>query len=381
MLPTQRALFDIPRDVCYLNAAAWTPLPLAVREAGHTGVSLKGQPWRIHPDHGAEQHERARAASARLINADPEDIALISSVSYGVAIAGKLITPPPGTRVLLMTEDHSSPSLEWMTLTPAQVESVPRPKDGDWTAALLTAIARPGAAPVGLASIASVHWSDGGVIDLPRVASALRAQGGMLLIDATQSVGILPLDVRALDPDFVVFPTYKWLLGPYGRAFIYIAKRWQDGVPLEQTAAARKGVSAESSPYMRDTRFIESARRFDMGERDHLITLTMASVGMNLVADWGCTAIAERLRMLTDRLADGLREIAVVFPNRPLRAPHILSLHFPAGLPDDLLSRLEAQGVHVAGRLGRLRISPHVYNDEADIDYFLTVFRAAIKGP
>jgi selenocysteine lyase/cysteine desulfurase len=383
MLPTQRALFDIPPDVCYLNAAAWTPLPRVTQDAGHAGVARKGQPWALDPGLGAEQHERARAAAARLIGAAVEDVALISSISYGVAIAGKLVapalvTPRLGTRVLLMEEDHSSPSLEWMTRVPAQVEVVKRPDDGDWTGALLAAIERPGAAPVGLASFSSVHWSDGSAIDLARIGAALRAQGAIWLIDATQSVGVLPLDVAALDPDFVVFPTYKWLLGPYGRAFIYIAKRWQNGVPLEQTGAGRVGVNSESTPYMRDIGFVSGARRFDMGERDHLITLGMASVSMELVASWGAPAIAARLRQLTDRLEAGLKGEAVRFPAARLRAPHLLSLQFPAGMPGDFMDRLHASGVYVAARLGRLRVSPHVYNTEDDIDRFLSVFRASM---
>jgi selenocysteine lyase/cysteine desulfurase len=89
----------------------------------------------------------------------------------------------------------------------------------------LQAIDRPGAPPVGLASISSVHWSGGCAIDLERIGAALRRHGAALLIDATHAAGVMPLDVRALDPDFVVFPTYKWVLGPYGRAFLYVAKR------------------------------------------------------------------------------------------------------------------------------------------------------------
>ena len=75
MLPCQRALFDLPREVCYLNAAGWSPLPLAVQEAGRAGVSRKGRPWELAPDFAAAQHERARRAAARLVNADPGDIA------------------------------------------------------------------------------------------------------------------------------------------------------------------------------------------------------------------------------------------------------------------------------------------------------------------
>src|SRR5713101_7721441 len=164
MLPSQRALFDIPREICYFNAASWSPLPIAAKEAGRVGVARKGRPWTIDPGLASRQYERARRASARLINADPDDVALISSVSYGVATAAKVLTVPAGSRVLLLENDHSSAVLEWTTRASTQgfaVEVVPQPGDGDWTAAVLTAIERPGARPVGLASISSVHWSDG----------------------------------------------------------------------------------------------------------------------------------------------------------------------------------------------------------------------------
>ncbi len=169
MLSSQRALFDMPREICYLNAASWSPLPLATQEAGRTGVARKGQPWTLDPGLAGKQFERARKAAASLINADPDDVALISSVGYGVATAGKVLDVPKGSRVLLISEDHSSPVLEWMSRAPEEgftVETVQRPDDGDWTAALLAAIERPGAPPVGLASISSVHWSDGGAVDI-----------------------------------------------------------------------------------------------------------------------------------------------------------------------------------------------------------------------
>jgi selenocysteine lyase/cysteine desulfurase len=378
MLPSQRALFDIPEHVCYLNAAAVGPLPRAVKAAGEFGVARKAQPWAIEPGNAQKQFERARAAAARLINAEPDDVALISSVSYGIATAGKVLAIPRGSRMLLLQDDHSSPVLEWQGRAAAQgftIEVVARPDDGDWTTALLAAIDRPGAPPVGLAAISSVHWADGGAVDLDRIAAALKAHGARFVIDATHGAGIMDLDVRRLDPDFLVFPTYKWVLGPYGRAFLYVAKRWQDGVPIEQAGSGRRAISSERAPYMRDTAYVANARRYDMGERDHYISLEMASVGMELVASWGSEAIVERLRMLTDRLADGLRNSGVLVSDPKLRAPHILSLRFPNGMPDGLVDRLAAENVFATPRLGMLRISPHVYNDEADVDRFVAVFR------
>src|SRR5712672_3501062 len=150
MLPCQRALFDMPRDVCFFNAAAWSPLPLASQEAGRAAVGRKGQPWKLPDGFQSGQYERARKAAAALIGAEPDDVALISSVGYGVSTAGKVLTIPRGSRVLVLQDDHTSPVLEWMSRAETggyTVEAVKQPADGDWTSAVLDAIERPGTAP------------------------------------------------------------------------------------------------------------------------------------------------------------------------------------------------------------------------------------------
>jgi len=353
MLASQRELFEIPRDICYLNSASYSPLPLKTLEAGRDAVGRKGKPWMLDAGFAGRQHDRARIAAARLINADAADIALIPSISYGVATAAKLLTIPRGGRVVVLENDHSSPVLEWQTRADAQgfaVETICQPGDGDWTSAVLAVIERPGAAPVALASISSVHWSDGGLIDLDPVAAALRRQGALFLIDATQSAGVLPLDVKHLDPDFVIYPTYKWLLGPYGRAFLS------------------------------DTSYVGDASRFDMGERDHFISLEMASIGMEMIAEWGAARIAQRLAMLTERIAEGVCSLGVGVPQRHLRAPHILSLGFKDGMATALVEGLATEGIYVAPRLGRMRVSPHVFNDEADADRFVAALGRRLRG-
>src|ERR1700691_4023699 len=153
------------------------------------------------------------------------------------------------------------------------------------------------------------------------LAPDLRAAGAVLLIDATQSVGVLRLDVKMLDPDFVVFPTYKWLVGPYGRAFLYVAKRHQGATPLEQTAHGRRGVEAARPPFLADPAYAEGARRFDMGERDHFISLDMATVGIEMMTAWGTDAIARRLENLTAAIAKGVQDIDVRMTGRPFAAP------------------------------------------------------------
>jgi selenocysteine lyase/cysteine desulfurase len=382
MLPSQRDHFEMPREICYLNAASYSPLPRKTLDAGRAAVGRKGQPWKIHGGFANALHERTRAAAARLINADADDIALISSVGYGVATAAKLLTIPRGSRVLVLENDHSSPVLEWQARAGTQgfaVEAVRQPEDNDWTSAVLSAIERPGAPPVGLASISSVHWSDGGLVDVGKVAAALKKQGALFLIDATHAVGVLDIDVKTLDPDFLIFPTYKWLLGPYGRAFIYVAARHQNGIPLEQTASGRRDINSERDIYFADTDYVANARRFDMGERDHFISMEMAAIGMEMMAEWGASAVAQRLNMLTERIAAGLRHTAVHMAEAKFRAPHILSLSFDGGMPAGLVRTLAAEGIHVAPRLGRMRISPHVYNDEADAERFVAALAKRLR--
>jgi selenocysteine lyase/cysteine desulfurase len=380
MLPSQRALFDMPRDICYMNAAGWGPLPLATQEAGRAAMNRKGQPWKLDPNLASIQNERARSAAAALIGAAPGDVTLISSVGYGVASAAKILAIPRGHRVIVLENDHTSPMLEWVDRARTgdfTVDVVKQPANGDWTNAVLETVERAGAAPLALASISSVHWSDGGALDIARLAPAIKKAGGALLVDATHDAGVRPIDVKTLDPDFLIFPTYKWLLGPYGRAFMYVAKRHQDGVPLEQTSIGRKGVSAEDTIYFRDVSYRDDARRYDMGERDHFVTMEMASIGMEMMAKWGNQAVVERMSMLTTTLAEGLANLDVRLLDQRVRAPHVLCVTFPKGMAPDLPQKLAAGGVYAAPRLGRLRISPHVYNDEQDVDRFVEVFRKA----
>ena len=117
-----------------------------------------------------------------------------------------------------------------------------------------------------------------------------------------------------------------------------------------------------------------------MGERDHFISMEMAAIGMEMMAEWGAAAVAQRLAMLTARIAEGLRGIGVRVPDVRLRSPHILCLAFNGGMPAGLVEGLASEGVYVAARLGRLRISPHVFNDEVDADRFVKILAGRLRG-
>ena len=368
-LACQRHLFEMPDDVCYLDAAAWSPLPRTVRAAGEAGILAKARPWTYGRDADAMWAERARTAAARLIGAGVDDIAIVGSVSHAIATAARNLRPVPGGRILRVADEFPSQRHAWNRLAAERgmaVEEVPRPGDGDWTAALLDAITRPGAPPLAVATLTPLHWSDGSLIDLERLAPAVRAAGAALVVDATQAVGAVPLDVARLRPDFLAFPTYKWTLGPYSLAFLYAAPHRQNGLPLEENTGNRYPA--------------EGSRRYDKGERNDGVALPMAATGMELVAGWGVPAVAARLRRLTDLLAEGAASMGLSVPPRALRSPHILGLRVPGGLPAGLVERLREAKVFASERLGGLRLSPHVWANEADVERCLAALRAALQG-
>ena len=357
ILPCQRHLFEMPEGVSYLDAAAWSPLPRAARAAGEAGILAKSRPWDHSRADFPRETERARTLAAALIGAAPDDIAIVGAVSHAMAIVATNLRPERGGRILRVADEFPSLCLPFDRLAERHglaVEVVARPVDGDWTSALLAAIARPGAPPLAIATLTPSHWTDGTLIDLDRLAPAVRAAGAALVIDATQSVGAMPVDVTRWQPDFLAFPTYKWTLGPYGLAFLYAAPHRQDGVPLDEHNGNRPPA--------------KGARRYDRGELHDPVALPMAAEGMALIAQWGAEPVSRALDALTMRLAEGCEELGLAVPPRALRVPHVLGVRFPNGLPDYLIARLAERRVFASERGGGLRFSPHVWANEGDID-------------
>src|SRR6266852_778308 len=241
MLPCQRHLFDIPEDVAYLNCAYMSPLMRSVIEAGNAALARKAHPWELTPDQFFTGSEEFRATAARLIDAPADCVAIVSSASYGIATATRNLTVSKGQSILVLDEQFPSNYYAWQRLADehgAALKVVAWPDDGNWTAAVLNSLT----ADVAIAALPHVQWTSGGRLDLVRIGSACRKMGAALVLDLTQSLGALPFSVGSLkndlqngvQPDFAVAASYKWLLGPYSVGLLYVAPKWQSGIPLEE---------------------------------------------------------------------------------------------------------------------------------------------------
>ena len=367
MLPSLREHFEIPADVAYFDSAAYSPMPRAVRDAGLAGVAAKCLPWHRDPAANHAAAERARRAAAGLIGAAPGDIAITCSVSFGIETAARNIAVAAGSRILHVVDEFPSlvrPFVRLAGEVGAVVEAIARPTDGDWQAAWLEAIARPG--PIAAVLLTPAHWTDGSIIPLAAIAEAARARGAAVVVDATQAAAAMVVDVAVLRPDFLAFPTYKWLLGPYAVAFLYAAPHRQSGRPIEENSFNRPGAD-----------YAEGARRYDRGERADPAGIPMAAAGAEFILGLGVEQVAARLAAMSAELASIMGAHGLVVPPPEKRCGHILGAPMAAGEADRLAAALRAEGVYVSVRNGGLRVSPHVHVSEADVARFAAVLGAA----
>lgn len=376
-IPCQRALFDIPDDIAWLNCAQMSPLMRPVVAAGEAAVRRKAHPWTISPVDFFTDSETARGLFAQIVNADPDEIAIVPSVSYGLAVAARNLPAPAGTRILLLEEQFPSNVYVWherANETGARVDTLPRPEDDDWTAAILAAIGP----DVSIAALPNNHWTDGGLIDLERVGAALREAGAALALDITQSGGALPLDVRRVQPDFLVCAGYKWMLGPYSLGFLYVDPKYHGGAALEHNWIVR--ARSEDFSGLVDYRdaYQPGARRFDMGERSNFALMPQAIAAMRQILEWGVENIYATLSARNAAIAARARTLGLDSISQGLRAGHFLGLRFASGVPDGLGQRLEAENIHVSVRGAAMRVTPHLYNTDADIDRFFAVLERVL---
>jgi selenocysteine lyase/cysteine desulfurase len=378
MRASARALFEIPDDVTYLNCASMSPQLRTVTAAGIDAVRSKASPWTLRPSDWFTGAEPLRALFGRVIGASAESVALVPSVSYGLAVAAANIRVRAGQSIVVLDREFPSSTYTWRDLarrSGARVVTVTRDGGASWTDALLAALDD----HVAIVATPACHWTDGSLVDLERLAPAVRSAGAALVIDASQAVGAHPIDVGRIRPDFLVAVGYKWLLGPYSLGYLYVDPRWHDhGLPIEQSWITRAGAEdfARLVDYADD--FRPGARRFDMGEFSQFTLIPMATAALTQVVEWGVEEIAEGIGGLTGRIAAESSALGCEVPRDDARVQHMLGVRLPGGVPPGLTERLAADKVYVSVRGDSIRVAPHLYNDERDVERFVGVLKSAL---
>ncbi|NOQ20715.1 MAG: aminotransferase class V-fold PLP-dependent enzyme [Desulfobacterales bacterium] len=376
MIPNQKHLFNIPEDITYLNCAYLSPQLRSVTAAGLKSVSSKEAPWLLTPPDFFTLTEQTRSLFAELIDARANDIAIIPAVSYGVSVATLNVKLEANQAVVVLEDQFPSNVYPWRELVRekgAKLKTVARPQDDDWTAALMDHIDENTA----VVAIAGCHWTDGCIIDLVKLGQRCREINAALVIDATQSLGALPLSVFEVQPDFVIAASYKWLLGPYSLGFMYVNPNYHDGIPLEYNWINRKHSEDFAGLVKYRNDFQTGARRFDVGERSNFALMPMAFAALRQILDWQVPETASTLAGLTEEIAQRATDLDLNVAPTHLRAGHMLGIRFPEGVPDDLIDRFAQNKIYVSVRGNSIRISPHLYNTKEDIDkLFSTVLES-----
>ena len=346
-----------------------------MRLAGERALHRSAAPWSIGPDDWFDDVERLRTLFARVAGADADGVAIVPATSYGLAVAAANIEAAAGDRVVVLAGDFPSNVQTWTAWAErgsAELVTVERRDDG-WDEALLDSLDE----RVRVVSVPSVHWVDGSVVDLARVAHRAREAGALLVVDATQSLGAMPLDLAAVRPDYLVAAGYKWLLGPLGTSYLYVDPEHRDGRPLEENWANRAGAENFEDAAPRAGAYRHGARRFDAGQRSNFVLVPMAIAALEQVLEWGVEEIAAALEPVTAEVEDEARARGLdVTPGR-LRARHMLGIR----LPTEAAGRWAAHNVHVEILLGSvMRVSPHLHVTDGDLENLFVALRRSIAS-
>lgn len=384
MLSCQRELFSLPPDEHYLNCAYMGPLMKSVEAAGIAGVQRKVVPRRIATSDFFTESELLRERFAALVHCQPDQVALVPSVSYGAAIAALNAPLRSGQNVVLPAEEFPSNVYPWMDVCAragASLRPVSRPTDAQraasaWNTRMLEAIDASTAA----VTLTAVHWTDGTRFDLDAIGRRAREVGALFVVDGTQSVGALPFDFAAVQPDLLVCAGYKWLLGPYQLGFAVLGERLLQARPFEMNWINRADSENFAALVDYQEGYQTGARRFDVGEHSNPITVPMLSESLRQIGTWGVETIQAYCAGLAGVLEEALGD-RHGFALNPAdeRGAHLFGVRAPQpDLVPAILQQLAARKVFVSQRGSSVRVSPHVYNTPDDMAALAEALIAAV---
>jgi selenocysteine lyase/cysteine desulfurase len=361
-----RHRFPIFENRVYLNSCSQGALADTVRAAYGNyldGLEAEGALW----SHWVEQSERAREAFARLLHAQPDAVAVTTSASAGVASLASALDY--AERDTIVTTDLEFPTIGqiWhaQERRGARVVHVPSEPDNTLSLDRLAAAIDERTAIV---SVTHVCFRNGSRLDLGEIATLAHDRGALLLVDSYQAAGAVPIDVGALGVDFVTGGALKYLLASPGIGYFY-ANPATTGhlVPTVTGWFADKDVNAMQ---INEYRPAPDARRFESGTPP-IPSVYAAIAGVELMLEIGVERTAAHVEGLNDRLIDEVVAMGGLIATPKERAHRGPLIAIASTDAEALVDRLGADGIVTSSRAGNLRVSPHCYNTDGDIDRLL----------
>lgn len=382
MLDDQRHLFNLRDGVHYLNCAYKSPLLRAGEEAAQKALVRERNPVEISTADFFTEVSETRAAFGRLVNCKPERVALVPSTSYAMATALKNVECEAGKHAVVVENEFPSGYFavqRWCEIHQAEMKVVGTDglgtvKGAGWNTRILDAINEQTA----LVLISSVHWMNGLRFDLAAIGEKCRSVGAKFIVDGTQSVGLVPTDVEAIQADALICAGYKWLLGPYSLCVAYFGPYFDGGQPIEESWMNRVNAMdfAGLTDYADDYR--PGATRFSVGETSNFILTPILKAGLDQINIWTPAAMQAYCRRLSKPLYAYMESLGVPQEAEAYRSAHLCGLRLPASIEEASLKKcLAARQVYLSQRGDTLRVSINVFNTQEDVAALLAAVEEA----
>ena len=389
-LRCQRDLFSLPDGHCYLNSAFMGPLPRLVEQAGVAALTARASPIGLTPKDFFEPAERTRSLCARLVNAKPERVAFVPTAAYAMAIVAKNLYPRSGQNVVMLGEMFPSNVYAWRNwrgqnvemrtvLAPAapwSSQSIGASRAALWNREVVGAID----SDTVLVAVEPAHWTDGTLFELDRIGRRCREVGAAFVIDATQTVGAMPFDVQRVQPDALVVHSYKSMLSNYGLGFAVFSDRFLEGSPLDESWLMRSGSENFARLVDYEDDYAPGMRRFDTSLRANPTLIAMLEAACRLLIDWQPGRVRDYLLQIERRSVERMRSLGFEVADEAERCANLFGVKMPDDMdPEACRLHLARQQIHVAVRGNAVRVSPHVYNDEHDLERLADVLAQLVS--
>ncbi|MCB0662517.1 MAG: aminotransferase class V-fold PLP-dependent enzyme [Saprospiraceae bacterium] len=352
-----------------------------VEAAGIQGITRKNLPYEMVIDDFFDPVDRVKKSFANIIKApDHQRIAIIPSVSYGIASVVRNIKPKPYGNIVVAAEQFPSNYYAWKRYADTydvQIRTVgptdANHKGASWNQAILDNIDK-GTAVV---AIGNVHWADGTLFHLEAIKAACQENDAYLILDGTQSVGAFPFDVEKIQPDALICAGYKWLFGPYAMGLAYYGPKFDNGIPIEENWINRKGSENFQALVNYEEHYHPLARKYNVGESSNFILIPMMEAALAQINEWGPENIQTYTKNLVAPFLDPLSDLGCVIEDDDYRCGHLFGLRLPKTYNlDKVKQHFKEQNIFVSFRGNAVRVSTHLYNRPEDLEKLLDGLRS-----